>query len=120
MRLSKPGLARQCRFGKDFAVASISPMKTMPLEELNLAHFSPWVNTSFRLPITGSEAVELRLIEATAGRSARSFSLIFSGAKLLPQQMYRFEHEQLGGVDLFMVPIGQDAGGFRYQVIFNR
>jgi len=30
------------------------------------------------------------------------------------------EHEKLGTFDLFIVPLGPDSAGMRYEVIFNR
>jgi hypothetical protein len=36
----------------------------------------------------------------------------------LPQQTFSVEHAELGTFDLFMVPVGRDAEGIRYQAIF--
>jgi hypothetical protein len=76
------------------------------------------------------EALELELIEATANQSGQEtaqapggkFSLVFMGPldQSLPQQTYLFEHEKLGAFDLFIVPIGKDQKGLRYEAIFNR
>ena len=38
----------------------------------------------------------------------------------LPQATYRLEHEQLGALDLFLVPVRKEAAGFLYQAVFNR
>lgn len=52
----------------------------------------------------------------------RSFSLLFTGPidLMIGQGMYRFEHKQVGGFSLFIVPMtpGQDA--HYYEAIFNR
>jgi hypothetical protein len=37
----------------------------------------------------------------------------------LPQATYRLEHATLGAMDVFLVPIGQDREGVRYEAIFN-
>jgi hypothetical protein len=37
----------------------------------------------------------------------------------LPQRIYRIEHATLGAFDLFLVPIGPDAQGLRYQAVFT-
>ena len=37
----------------------------------------------------------------------------------LPQAIYRLEHPALGPMDVFLVPIGRDREGIRYEVIFN-
>ncbi len=49
------------------------------------------------------------------------FSLIFLGAYpfALPQRLYRLKHENMGEVDIFLVPIGQDERGVSYQAVFN-
>jgi hypothetical protein len=50
------------------------------------------------------------------------FSLLFRGpqAPRASQGNYRFEHEKLGGFDLFMTVIGADEEGTTYEVIFHR
>jgi hypothetical protein len=51
------------------------------------------------------------------------FSLIFSGPKekLIPPAIYRFEHEQLGGFDMYIGQIGpRDMDRVRYETVFNR
>lgn len=49
------------------------------------------------------------------------FSLIFrdSTADALPQSIYRLEHDQLGTLEIFLVPIGPDEQGMRYQAVFT-
>jgi hypothetical protein len=49
------------------------------------------------------------------------FSLVFrepSGV-VLPQMIYRVEHDELGAFELFLVPIGPDAEGMRYEAVFT-
>lgn len=75
----------------------------------------------------GDAAEELRLIEVArleqahsdAGRAA--FSIVFesAGREVLPQQIYAFSHPDLGDFELFIVPIGQDANGTRYEAVFS-
>jgi hypothetical protein len=49
------------------------------------------------------------------------FSLVLAGPRspLLPQATYAVRHPRLGPVDLFLVPVGQDAQASRYEVTFN-
>ncbi len=51
----------------------------------------------------------------------RPFSIVFRGPGdiLLPQAIYRVEHDQIGTFDLFIVPIGRDTAGLRYEAVFN-
>jgi hypothetical protein len=93
------------------------------LESFTLDTFTPHVDDTFwiRLP---EARVETRLTQAQAwggGEAPRSFSLVFVGPArfVLPQQTYRLEHETLGEMDLFLVPIGPDGGGMRYEAVFS-
>ena len=96
------------------------------LDSLTLEVFAKYLNQTFRLH-HGSETMEVELTEAKdlgpgskeGGRNA--FSLIFRGAKepVLDQQIYKIEHGEMGSVELFLVPVGQDEAGTLYQAIFN-
>lgn len=49
-----------------------------------------------------------------------AYSLFFTApAPLLNQQIRHFQHDQLGELHLFLVPIAHAADGFRYQAAFN-
>jgi hypothetical protein len=67
----------------------------------------------------------VELIEVSEGRavhgSRTQFSLVFRGGPDPPlqQRIYCLEHEQLGALDLFLVPLGPDAAGQRYEAVFN-
>jgi hypothetical protein len=37
----------------------------------------------------------------------------------LPQRIYRLEHAALDPLEIFIVPIGPDAEGMRYQAVFT-
>ena len=49
------------------------------------------------------------------------FSLILRGpaTPFLPQATYAMRHPRLGPIELFLVPIGRDAGNTRYEATFN-
>jgi hypothetical protein len=48
------------------------------------------------------------------------FSAIFDGSNIyLPQHVYSFEHERMGQFEMFLVPIGENRDGFRYEAVFN-
>src|SRR5690349_379134 len=49
------------------------------------------------------------------------FSLVLRGPRvpLLPQATYGLVHPRLGRVEVFLVPIAQDAQGARYEATFN-
>lgn len=101
------------------------------LDRLTQAIFAPLVGKRFVLHETDSKTVEIELIQATTlpphpGRGGQlpqrePFSLWFRGprAVVLPQRIYPLEHESLGRLDIFLVPIGPDEAGQRYEAIFN-
>ena len=99
------------------------------LETLTVSQFADCLGSKFRFHFGASEPLEAELVEATALGPANSrgpdsrqaFSLEFRGPlrPILPQRIYPTEHDRLGTMELFIVPIGPDEVGMRYQVIFN-
>ena len=97
------------------------------LETFTCATFEPYVGDSFLLHAGSQPPREMTLIEATVlptmhrpeGRAP--FSIVFrqSSGDLLPQATYRVEHSGLGTFDLFLVPIGPDGEGMRYEAVFT-
>jgi hypothetical protein len=77
-------------------------------------------------------AITVDGVEVDPRSEGRSFSVFFSGPGplVLPQRTYRLRHDELGELELFLVPIGVEAvpaeGGqvpgtvVRYQAVFNR
>ena len=95
------------------------------LEELNASIFAGQLDTEFRVALEGLPPLTLELFEVTEGDSTSAqehFSLVFRGPhdRVLSQGMCRMEHAELGAVVLFIVPIGPDSQGMRYQAVFNR
>ena len=95
------------------------------LDELSASVFAAQLDTEFRVAFEGVPPVALELFEVTEGDPASAqehFSLVFRGAhdRVLSQGMCRMEHAELGAVVLFIVPIGPDSRGMRYQAVFNR
>ena len=87
--------------------------------------FAEHLNTKFRVPLESSGAVELELVEVVSTLSTprqEQFSVFFSGPAdvYLPQMTYRMEHDALGQLDLFIVPVGRTPAGFKYEAVFNR
>lgn len=99
------------------------------LESLTLETFAPRIGERFRLSADAGQAVEVTLIEATPlGAAARSqaarrtpFSVVFLGpaAPVWPQHIYRVEHDVMGTLDLFLVPLGPRDGGMMYEAVFT-
>ena len=73
-----------------------------------------------RIPLTLSEA-ELQPARYSRPGARPSFSLMFLcvDERVLPQKIYQLEHDEMGAISLFLVPIGKDQGGILYQALFN-
>ncbi|PZS36232.1 MAG: hypothetical protein DLM58_02225 [Pseudonocardiales bacterium] len=95
----------------------------MDLGELTLATFEPLVGDQFT--IAAESPIELVLSTArSAGEwpgGRAPFTLTFRGPAhpLLPQAIYRLEHADLGLLEIFIVPSGQDADSTTYEAIFT-
>lgn len=93
------------------------------------ATFAKHLGETFRAQVDGRPAIELVLAQAISGRMAgprpglpdRPFSLVFvsRGPAAPVQRTYRLEHPRLGALDLFLVPLGPEGGGMRFEAVFN-
>ena len=97
------------------------------LEKLTYEDFSGRIGEEFRLD-GPSGPLALVLAEATslasrdgAGPRRSPFSLVFRGPfqPALPQRIWSLGHAALGRLEVFLVPIGPDGGGMRYEAVFN-
>jgi hypothetical protein len=100
------------------------------LDELKCEDFAPYLNEPFVINADAAEPLEAELIEVTElgpaskaeGDSSKraTFSIVFRGPKdiLLPQRIYKLEHRRMGTLELFLVPIGPDHVGMRYEALF--
>jgi hypothetical protein len=100
---------------------------TAPLDRLEHADFARLVGSVFRLALPGGGTLELTLLEASEHRQLPApgrragFSLVFRSGESghLGQSIYRLEHEEMGVLELFLVPIGPREGGMCYEAVFN-
>lgn len=99
----------------------------MDLADLTLATFEPLVGDGFAVQAEADEGEPIELVLESATKSGEwpggrdPFALVFRGPRdpLLPQAIYGLRHPGLGLVELFIVPIAQEAGGAAYQAIFT-
>jgi hypothetical protein len=95
------------------------------LESLTADTFAPLQNDRFRLSPGDAPDFEVELIQVAKagyeGAGRAQFSLLFRGGpdQPLPQRIYRVEHDDLGALDLFLVPLGPDDVGQRYEAVFT-
>ena len=97
------------------------------LESLTVDTFTPRIGERFRLLIDAGTTMPMELFDATTLGSSGSalgrtpFSILFRGpmTPVLQQRIYRLDHEAMGSLDLFLVPIGPRDGGMVYEAIFT-
>ena len=89
--------------------------------------FSQHLNTTFHVIFTDGQ-VDLELYEVKGYLSKHveqegmeRFSAFFQGPlePQLPQMLYRLRHDQMGEFEIFILPIGKNEKGFRYESVFN-
>jgi hypothetical protein len=76
---------------------------------------------------THADGTAVELVEATAhdgsrDQGARSpFSLVFAGppGTPRPQGIHALTHQELGTLEIFLVPIEADATAVRYEAVFG-
>jgi hypothetical protein len=104
----------------------------LDLRSLTADDFAAHLATVFRLQ-TGGEPLPIELVEvqrasyagkpAAVGPAGRGepFTLLFRGPRspYAPQGIHHLEHDQLGTLEIFLVPIGPDDAGMRYEAVFN-
>jgi hypothetical protein len=91
------------------------------LEALSADDFTALRGDRFQVAPDDAAPFEVELVEVTelarepGGRAP--FSIVFQGGPSppVPQRIYRVEHEQLGAIEIFLVPIAPD----RYEAIFT-
>ena len=96
-------------------------------KKLQSRDFTPYLNGEFQIHVENLEPIEAELIEVSElGSSAfderRPFSIILRTRQTdsyLVQAIYQVEHEKMGSLDLFLVPLGPDEAGVRYEAVFT-
>lgn len=94
------------------------------LEAFARDNFANRSNQIFRIHFTAEEAVDCELIEVSELRKqigGESFSIVFLAPLTAPveQQIYRIDHPEMGSFELFLVPVGKDDKGVKYEAVFN-
>lgn len=101
------------------------------LDRLTVDSFKPAVGSAFTIGDPAGTHVSLELVDAYThdpdapaedeSGTRSPFTLLFRGPSdpILPQRIYRLEHESLEPLEIFIVPLGVDAEGTRYEAIFS-
>jgi hypothetical protein len=97
------------------------------LESLTRESFAAHLGSVFRAQAP-DRVLEFRLVEVKAlstaageARQRQPFSLYFLGPGdvLVPQQTVALEHAALGRLGIFLVPVGREPEGYRYEAVFG-
>jgi len=94
-------------------------------EDLTREALTESLNSKFLMRFENAEPLELTLVSVTelpAAAGQEQFSAIFGAPINAPiaQGIYQLEHERFGLFGIFLVPIGRDQEGVRYEALFNR
>lgn len=97
----------------------------MMIDKLTSATFSDRVGDIFDAEIPEHtlrlELILVRKIASAQTNGDRPFALEFRGPlePIWPQAIYKLQNQQLGTLDLFLVPVGPDEQGMIYEAVFN-
>jgi len=92
------------------------------------AEFARNLNTKFRLLVEAPQPIDLTLVSVTPRKvgpneeaGMERFSATFMGPReiFLPQQTYRVSHPDMGEFEIFLVALGQEPDGFKYEAVYN-
>lgn len=102
------------------------------LDTLTIDTFQPHLGGLFTLVVDKGEGDPVRIPlkltevspwgpEASKGRSRVPFSLVFHtvAQAVVPQAIYRVESDTMEPMELFLVPLGPDERGMRYEAVFT-
>src|SRR5262245_8544433 len=105
---------------------------TDSLESLTIDSFAPRLGERVSIRLEPERTIDVELAEAKAlgpvmrarkdgGTERAPFTIFFRGpaAFVLPQRIYRIEHDEIGSYDIFLVPVGPDGTGMLYEAFFT-
>lgn len=99
------------------------------VRELTEERFRELEGKVFRLELEGAGAFELEVDEVSEMGNERShppderspFSVVFRGPRepLLPQRIYALDNDEVGRLELFLVPVNRTEKGAYYEAVFT-
>ena len=134
-RSVQASISSRCRIAVRLAVSTrprsgpLEVAEVADLAVLTLERFAPLTGSAFSVDIGSPWNLRLELAEVAAlspqtsltGAFRAPFRLIFHGPAqpVHPQATLPLLHPELGRIEMFLVPIGPDAIGMRYEAIFT-
>ncbi len=99
------------------------------LKQFTHKDFATHIDSSFAIYYSETDFFDARLVSVqTLGQQPEDpkqrwpYSLLFhieEKEQYLVQQIYRVTHPLIGSLDIFLVPLGPDKTGMRYESIFT-
>lgn len=104
------------------------------LDKLTSADFRPYLDQAFLVEYGGDAPLETTLIEVRDLPQQQGeldnddaprrgpFSIVLLSTRVdayLRQNIYTVRHDDMGTLDIFLVPIGQDKRGTLYEAVFS-
>ncbi len=94
-------------------------------DQLSHESFSRHLKTTFQAQLDESNHLELELTDVSTLKrlpQQEEFSIVFMGPPNidLGQGIRSLKHQQMGQLELFLVPIAHDQKGIYYEAVFNR
>jgi hypothetical protein len=98
-------------------------------EIIHSAEFAKLLNTTFTIKTENkewkSEMVKFNSIaepETHDGHECFTMEFLVNAQdhQVMPQSIYEMEHESLGSLSLFLVPVEKNESGVYYQAVINR
>ena len=86
--------------------------------------FAGCLHSRFRVAAELPGEFDLELVQVSELRTSShqvNFSIIFQGPqeRFLPQRIYRLNHDRLGDLELFLVPVSRQGETILYEAVFN-
>ena len=86
--------------------------------------FSEHIDSIFHARLADGNRFDLSLIkldEIVSNEMQDNFTLLFRAPVDAPQSqgIYWLEHDVLGAMEIFLVPVSRDAVGLSYEAVFN-
>ena len=93
--------------------------------ELLAPVFAQHLNTTFRAQLDETRSIDFELVEVENRNPLdgyECFSLTFRAPLGTPiaQGSYSLNHDKMGVVEIFLVPISQEPDGITFEAVFNR
>jgi hypothetical protein len=94
---------------------------------LHVADFSPWLNQTFSIRFTQevtlpAELIQVNEVDGFSPIERKPFSIVFRTEQkkdYYEQAICILQHPEKGELALFLVPLGLDSQGMRYEAVFS-